>query len=150
MNEELIIRDAIPADLPLIYDSWKKSFRYDSGFGRSFTGFNDVYNSNYNKVIEHIILDEQTFTKIACLKNEPKVILGYIVFNTSTLHYIFIKEAFRNKFKIFEGLMGLIPGLRSYTHRTSHFDHKMKSYGHLIYNPFSLFHTEEQINGTSL
>lgn len=64
----------------------------DSALGRSCKF--SLFNRQFTLVIDHILAKAQV--KVACLKEDEDVILGYIIFEEpNILHYVFIKEAFR-------------------------------------------------------
>lgn len=85
------IRDACGDDIPFIYATWLESYRYDSYFGKSHR--NGVFFSDYRKVIDKLLNDSKVI--VACVQDEPGAILGYMVFEPSVLHYVFVKGAFR-------------------------------------------------------
>lgn len=55
----------------------------------------DIFMKNYHDVLDHIM--SNATIKIACLKEEPDVILGYVLTNNDglTLHWIFAKTVWR-------------------------------------------------------
>lgn len=53
----------------------------------------DSFFANYAKVIEALL--SRSHCQVACLSQDPTVVLGYVVFAGSTIHWIFVKKAFR-------------------------------------------------------
>lgn len=87
----IAIRDALQEDINFIYATWLRSYRSGSSIGRQAR--NTVYYREYNKVIDHLL--NSSTIKVACLDDDPLIILGYAVFDRDNIHYIFVKEAFR-------------------------------------------------------
>lgn len=96
-----------------------------------------IFFKNYNRVINHLLIKENVKVTLCCLKEDPDVILGYIVYETSPsneliLHWMYVKEAWRN-LGIARGLMP--KGLKYITHLTRPGITLKRKFG-LIYNPF--------------
>jgi len=51
---------------------------------------------HYHTVIDYLIKKPNTIVKIACLREDPSVILGYSVYNENALHWVFCKRNWRN------------------------------------------------------
>ena len=138
MDQEYNIREAIGSDLPFIFDTFLKSYKMNSVIGKACR--NGVFFDNYRLILDQI-LDESSIL-VACHKDEPTVIFGYIIHDKSILHYIFIKEAFRNlglaKALYMEGLKTADPmfGYLYTTHKTFMGD---KVNHNVTFNPFLLF-----------
>lgn len=89
----------------------------------------------YNQFLEVLLNKNTTIVKVACLKEDPSVILGYAVFNSpNTLSWVFVKKSWRNI-----GLAkDLIPKeVTTVTHLTKTGLSLIKNKG-LIFNPFAL------------
>lgn len=86
-----IIRDMEDEDKAFIYSTWLRGLYYgDSWFAECER---TSFFANYHKVIE--ILLPRSIVKIACLSDNHDVVLGYVVFSGPTIHWIFVKKAFR-------------------------------------------------------
>lgn len=87
------IRNGVIADSDLIYATWLRPLYYDndlfSEIGR------DQYFKTYPKIIEKILERPAIWVRIACLKEDPDVILGYAVLEKDMLHWIYVKKAWR-------------------------------------------------------
>lgn len=88
------IRDCKPYDTNFIYASWLRGLYHgDTWFGEIPK---HIFMTNYHKVLELIIARPGIQIKVACLKEDPDVILGYAVIgNSSVLHWLFVKSAWR-------------------------------------------------------
>lgn len=110
------IRDARGDDLNFIYATWLESFRYDSYFGKSHR--NTIFFNDYRKVVDRLL--DRSSVLVACVKDEPGTILGYLVHEPDQLHYVFVKGAFR-RLGIGRGLFDkAFPGQHviEFTHKT--------------------------------
>lgn len=95
----------------------------------------DLFMAHFHKFLETTISKTTNWIRIACLKEEPDVILGYSILGLGgkSLHWIFVKSAWRN---IGIAKMLVPESVETVTHMTkvglSIFKKKQK----LIYNPF--------------
>lgn len=93
-KKDLIIqRDFNLRDLNFIYATWLKGLRY----GNDWFGFitKEAYFTFYHRIIELLTQKPGVMIKIACLKDDPDVILGYSVSEGFVLHWVFVKSAWR-------------------------------------------------------
>lgn len=118
-------------DAAFIFSTWLKGLR----FGNDWFGLIDskVYFRVYHKVIENILSNPNTKVNVACLKEDPKVLLGYSVYTGSTLSWLHVKKAWRNI-----GLAkDLVPNnITSVSHITSIGRSILKKHPQVIFNPF--------------
>lgn len=59
----------------------------------------DIFMANYHKVVEHILGSKAANIRVACLKDDLDVILGYSICREavgSALDFVFVKSAWRN------------------------------------------------------
>lgn len=133
MKKGLIaLRDYSLADRNFIFSTWLRGLRY----GNEVFNFinSEIYFRFYQQVIESILGRPGISIKIACLKEDPEVILGYSVSEKDVLHYIFVKTSWRRI-----GIANdLVPkNLSTVTHITSVGKSILiKKYPHVIFNPF--------------
>lgn len=92
-SELVVIRGYRPEDKHFIYASWLR------GLYHGATTYSDVkkqvFMENYHKILEFILQRPTTEIKVACLKEDQDVILGYSVLGKDCLHWVFCKKAFR-------------------------------------------------------
>ena len=91
------IRDGKANDLHLILATFLRGLYYgDSWF--SLIPKN-IFMANYKRVIEAILSNPNTAVKVACLPDDPDVILGYSIISKDgqTLHWVYVKSAWRKK-----------------------------------------------------
>jgi GNAT superfamily N-acetyltransferase len=96
----------------------------------------DTYYHHYHDIVERYLASPSVVINIACLPDEPDVILGYSVTSTDrkALHWVFVKSAFRR--------MGIAKSLVpttvvTATHITKVGASVLKK-KHLSFNPFHL------------
>lgn len=93
-KDELIsVREGVESDHPFIYASWLKGLRYGNDWFSLIES--DHYYKNYHAVIEHLLNDPNTTVLIACLQEDPDVILGFSVSSGDRLHWVFVKQRWR-------------------------------------------------------
>lgn len=92
-NELVSIRDMQPEDKNFIYASWLRGLYY----GESWFSLipKNEFMQHYHKVIDFILNKPTVTIKIACLKEDADVILGYAVFEKDKLHWVFVKKNWR-------------------------------------------------------
>lgn len=128
----LTVRLKEPSDDAFIYQTWLNGLRYGNPFYRKIE--KSIYDKEYTKVISALIQYKPTVL-IACLKDQPDVIIGYSVINADRLHWIFIKKDWRGL-----GISKMLVNrdeIKSFSHLTilgqTIWKEKLK---HLIFNPF--------------
>lgn len=134
------IRKAQPTDIPFIYSSWLKSFRHNSLLGKSSIR-TSVFYENYREILDFLLAKSNIL--VACLSDEPEVILGYLVYEPEIVHYSFVKEPFRH-LGIATNLLAKadLPSFKPvcYSHLTSGLSRTIsEKYPNFIYNPFVLY-----------
>lgn len=115
MSEPVLIRPATEADLPLIFSSWIRSYRHGNPAtlrqGRS-------YAESQHRIVERLLARAEV--RVACYSGSPSLILGWacIERKNSTIHYCYVKNAYRG-LGLVRSLLGSLLGqpLR-YSHRT--------------------------------
>lgn len=87
------IRNGIVTDKDLIHATWLRPLYYDNDlFGEIDR---DQYFKTYDQVIKKILERPAIWVRIACLRDDPDVILGYAVVEKDILHWVYIKKAWR-------------------------------------------------------
>lgn len=93
-SDLIAIRDAVDADKPFILATWLRGLRFGNDWFLTIDP--KAYFKSYHDVIANIINKSHTTIKIACLKEDPNVILGYCVYNNNAIHWVFVKKAWRS------------------------------------------------------
>lgn len=141
-NLDLItIRPYTSEDENFVYASWLRGLYYGD------TWFNaipkEVFMHEYHKVLDLIIKTRPCAIKIACLKEDPEVILGYAIFHITekgqALDWVFIKKAWRAIGIAKMLVQDEVPTLTTVTHLSKKGLDIMKSkLPNVVFNPFSI------------
>ena len=99
MEESIRIRGLENGDRPFIYSSMLKGLYYgDSWFSRVDK---NAFMNAYAKVISRMLDSSHVVVRVACLPDDPAVILGYALLSgNSILHWVYVKKDWRKKFGI--------------------------------------------------
>lgn len=93
--------------------------------------------AGYKNIAESLIANPKNVVKVACLKEDQDVILGYSILSADfqTLHWVFVKSAFRK-----QGIARMIlPQYPSViTHLSTLGKNLMHKFKGVIFNPFAL------------
>lgn len=128
-------RFAVPEDRNFIFATWLRGLKYGNDYFNLID--KDIYFKRYHQVLEHI-LTSGVQINVACLKEDQSVILGYSVYKGDTLHWVFVKSAWRH--------IGIAKSLypaetKKVTHLTKTgvklFETKLKELN-VIFDPFAL------------
>jgi GNAT superfamily N-acetyltransferase len=130
----IAIRYANASDLRFVRDSWFESYRR-GGFAPEI-GF-DLFSEGQRKLIA--TLTHPSNVRVACAENTPDEILGWVCFEGATVHYVYVKSAYR-KLGCAEGLLEDVREVteqpsRFYSHQTRAGIQLAKKLG-LRYNPY--------------
>lgn len=142
---DYFIRGPVKEDIEFIYATWTRSYRHGSAVGKSVNSDAEFY-PQYNKVIDWLLSQPDSTVDVVALPDQPLVILGYAVSQKKVLHFLFVKEAFRN-LGIEEALLKKLGKIEVYTHKTVSIKKIMQKYAKALYNPFLLYYQGESIYG---
>jgi hypothetical protein len=95
MLEEIKTRPFKAEDKAFVMSTWLKGQYYGHPY---FSEMNKAaYNSQYGAYIEALLSKSEIKVVVACLREDPDVILGYAVLGPATLHWCYVKEPWRTK-----------------------------------------------------
>lgn len=142
MIEDITIRDFGPDDIPFIFSTWLKCYKHQSYFAKRIRY--DTFFEHHHKIVDDILNRESISVKLAVLKDDESLILGYVAFEQdkdTAIHFLFVKQAFRR--------MGIARALLNeldcdlngvtFSHWTYDFDHILRKYPEMQYNPYLAF-----------
>lgn len=93
----IAIRGYLPEDRNFILATWLRGLYYGNTWFSDIK--KDIFMTRYHQVLEHILSHPCTTIRVACLEDEPSVILGYSVYRVlddiTVLDWIFVKSAWR-------------------------------------------------------
>lgn len=140
-RKELIeVRPYRVDDRNFILATWLRGLYYGDSFYSQIP--KSIFMENYHRVLEKVLTNPNVIIKVACLKEDADVILGYSISRVIgdlsdplvILDWIFTKSSWRN---IGIGTMLFPPHTRAFTHLTKTGSNIVREkHTHLIYNPF--------------
>lgn len=95
MLDEIQIRPFRVEDKAFIMATWLKGQYYGHPWFSEIK--KDVYNQQYAAYVEQLLAKSNTKVNIACLRQDPEVILGYSVLSPTALHWCYVKDAWRRR-----------------------------------------------------
>lgn len=129
----IAIRDGEPGDKNFILATWLRGLRYGNDWFGAIEP--SVYFSVYQKIIEVVLANPLVTIRVACLKEDKDVILGYAVYSGNRLDWIFCKKIWRGI-----GLTKiLVPSqITVVSHLTALGKSILKKHPGVYFNPFSI------------
>jgi GNAT superfamily N-acetyltransferase len=133
MSEVYYIRDYKESDKAFVLATFLRGLYYgDSWFSLMPK---DVFMKNYKPIIEALVA--RNFVKVACLIEDPDVIIGYSILSQDfqVIHWVFVKKAFRG---MGIGKRLIHKFLKAATHLTKTGKSLLTKYETCIFNPFAV------------
>lgn len=128
-----MIRVATKEDLPFIYSTWLRSFRYSSDFAKDIES--DIYYELHHQLIERIIARGANVF-ICADDSDINVIHGYLIGEGPVIHFAYVKKPFRG-LGIFTDLLKMYPEpIKFITHLTKDAKKFLKDNQNIKYNPY--------------
>lgn len=129
------VRNAKPEDRNFILATFLRGLYYGDSWFSAID--KKAFMENYKKVAEALISGNNTIINIACLKDEPDVILGYSILSSDyqTIHWVFVKESWRKK-GIAKSLCPQYPS--TVTHLNKLGKTLLTKFPGVIFNPFKV------------
>lgn len=127
------VRDMKDDDISFVLSTFVRGLYYGNSWLSDVP--KDIYMNNYPRLVEALLGSPNAVVKIACLKEDPDVIIAYSVLSLDfqTVHWVYCKKKWRNK-GIATSLLPKYP--RYATHLTDAGRSLMKKYDGLAFNPF--------------
>lgn len=85
------IRPFTETDRSFIFSTWLLGLYHGNDWFGEID--KDVYFKQYQQVIDALL--KKSEVRVACLPDEPDVVLGYVAYTGNTLHWVFVKKAWR-------------------------------------------------------
>lgn len=114
MENATKVRALRPEDLQFIYSTWLRGLYYGNSYYKRIK--KDVYFSKYKLVLRTLLEQRPLAVKVMCLNTDEDTILGYSVSEGDTLHWVYVKEAWR-KMGVGKRLVG--DNITAYSHFTN-------------------------------
>ena len=139
-TEAVTVREYSPLDRNFILATWLRGAYYGIDLFNKIP--KAIFMENYHSLIEKFLQSSNVIIKVACLKDDPEVVLGYSVSRSirygeadiNILDWMFVKSAWRG---IGIGKMLLPTRLNACTHLTKSGQSILKQkMPDVIFNPF--------------
>ncbi len=138
---EIVVRDAVQEDLPLIYNSWLKQYR-ESSFTVGIT--NSVYYSQHRRLIDGLITSAQL--KVACDPQDPTKIYSWAcgeLYEVPVIHFVYTKKQHRGQgiAKMLLEEIGCVEGehIISTHYINTEKTRELNKLNKIIYNPYLIY-----------
>lgn len=126
-------REALAGDRNFILATWLRGLYYGNTWFKEIP--KNVFMENYHNLLDRLLASPTVKIKVACLKDDPDVILGYSVVSKdeTIVHWVFCKSAWRG-IGIARSLVN--PQATVATHLTKVGLSLIKKCPGMIFNPF--------------
>jgi GNAT superfamily N-acetyltransferase len=129
-GQKIELREPVPGDINFLLSTMLKGLYYGSKFWALVD--QEAFFKNYEPFLKNLLIFN--YVKIACLQEDPDVILGYSLYKNNILHFIFVKKSYR---KLGIGKLLYPEGIDTVSHLTDSGDNIRKKLN-LKFNPFAL------------
>lgn len=135
-RDEILIRPSNSSDMPFIYSSWLKTYKFSSPFTKRIKS--SIFFQKHHDLIEDAV-NRGMEIFVACPKDGEETIIGYMAIerDKNAINFVYIKDPFRG-FGIARLLYEesqLEPGEVFFTHWCYSLDAEIDKSG-FIYNPY--------------
>lgn len=122
-----------PGDYNFIVSTWLIGLRHGNDWFSEIR--KDAYYEYYHAVITAMLKKPNMIVSVACLKDDPEVILGYSVHHDNVLDWVHVKGAWRHI-----GIAkGLVPtNTKEVSHLTRAGREILKKHKGVTFNPFAV------------
>ena len=96
VNTDLIAqRDYLESDKNFIFSTVLRGLYYDDSWFSEIP--KNIFMENYHPIVEAMLASPRNHVRVACLKDDPEVILGYSILSRdgTRCHFVFVKAAWR-------------------------------------------------------
>lgn len=127
------VRDMVDSDKNFIMATFLRGLYYGDSWYSLIP--KNIFMENYKKAAESVIDNRKAVIKVACLKEDSNVILGYSILSNDyqAIIYTFVKTPWRKR-GIAKSLLPQYP--TACTHLTALGKRLMSKYPGLVFNPF--------------
>ena len=128
------IRDMVDTDKPFILATMLRGIYYGNSWFSKIP--KDVFMDNYKNVISNILSNPKNYVKVACLPEDPDVILGYSILSPTMkrIAWVYVKNSWRKR-GIGKSLLPQFP--TSCLHLTALGESLMSKYPDIVFDPFT-------------
>lgn len=134
--EHFNIREPKASDYNFIHSTICRAMHKESTLGKTLP--TSKFFAEFTPVVDHIL--NTSLIKIACAKDDPDTILGYIIHTSGFVHFIFVKLAFRRLYIARDLVLHAFPDGKGfeYSLQTTASKRISPHFPNINYNPFIL------------
>lgn len=88
-------RPVQPNDINFLYSTFLRGTYYGNDFYKKID--KKAFFEHYERVLAHMLAKPTLTIRVACLADEPDIILGWTAYEGETLHFSYTKDAWRQK-----------------------------------------------------
>jgi hypothetical protein len=132
-DDEIVIRSPNANDANFILATWLRGLYYGCEWFHQVP--KHIFMEEYHKILVALLSSPNTTTRMACLRDDQDVIVGYSVTSTgdTALHWIFVKTGWR---KLCVAKRLVPNSITSVSHLTKVGLDILRKYPDLVFNPF--------------
>ncbi len=144
-KEAILIRPYnAQTDTNFVYSTWLRNYKHSSYFAKRIKP--SVFFAGHHAVLNHLLAKPAMRLSVACDKNDPETIWGWLACEPSNLmqtvvHFMFVKDAFR-KMGIARTLLNAAGvfdlNKTRFTHWTYPVDEFIRQYPDMLFDPYAL------------
>lgn len=136
VRDLVALRPARETDVDFIMDVWLKHYRDHAKKVR-----NTEYYDGHREAIRRLFARDKTQLIVACNRESTDVVLGWLCFDDSTVHYAYVKYDFRRSGVIWMLLQSTpLPHELRYSHTTPQWERWLKRRNRFgRYDPYRFF-----------
>ncbi len=130
-------------DCAFVYSTWLRNYKYSSYFAKRIKPA--IFFAGHHAILNHLMAKPTTKGFIAHPKDDTETILGWLVCEPHedrrpTIHFIFVKDAFRHMGVATTLLKaaGIDLNQITFTHWSFSMDDFIKKYPGMVFNPYDL------------
>lgn len=91
----MLLRNIQESDIAFVYSTWLKGLRYGNDTFKQMKA--DTFFKHYEAVLDSYFKRPYFKVVIACLKDDPDIILGWAATEKDIVHFAFVKKAWRQQ-----------------------------------------------------
>lgn len=136
------MRDYKPStDQAFVYSTWLRNYKHSSYFAKRIKPV--IFFAGHHNIVSHLLKKPEMRVFVACPKDDLDTILGYLACEPGAkpvVHFIFVKEAFRNM-GVARSLFAkaiIEPNKMAFTHWTLPVDELIRKWPEMIYDPYKM------------
>lgn len=121
------------SDKAFVLATWLKNLYYSDSWFSLIP--KDIFMQNYHTFLERLLDSPGVEVKVACLVEDPDVIIGYVAYTNTVAHYTFVKKSWRG---IGVAKLLMPPKVTAVSHLTALGRKLLPKLPGAVFNPFAI------------